>query len=81
MNFVPDFVDSSIDFSMLGYPMAATGETLLPFEQANKIHVFVFGWKDGGRCRYTRLSSGCTEDLQRLPRGHPDATPEALLLG
>jgi len=45
VDFVPDFKDSAIDFSMLTYPVAV--ETLKPFEEANKIHVFIFGWNEG----------------------------------
>ena len=33
-------------FSMLTFPVAATSESLQAFEETNKIHVFVFGWKE-----------------------------------
>ena len=44
-NFVPEFIDSGLDFSMLEFPVGI--DDLEPFEEANKIHIYVYVWERG----------------------------------
>ena len=43
-NYVPELIDSELDFSMLTFPVSV--EALPQFEEANKIHLYVFTWKN-----------------------------------
>jgi hypothetical protein len=54
-NFVPEFTDVGLDFSMLSFPVELNSIT--QFEEANNIGVYVFGWcqaASGGFARPVR---------------------------
>ena len=45
-DFVPEFDDGDLDFSMLAFPVKL--DEITPFEEANNIGVYVFGWCQKG---------------------------------
>jgi hypothetical protein len=52
-DFVPEFDDGDLDFSMLTFPVSLDSITL--FEEANNIGIYVFGWCQAANGGFARL--------------------------